>query len=330
MHRVLLAGLVVFASVGGARAGAEQYFSETSKDFGTTPRGPILIHYFTVKNTSQQTLNLGPARVSCGCVTPTVMKSQLAPGETTAVVAHMDSRRIPQANVLKTVIVYVPVQNSGTGIFEEVQLRVSAIARDDLVMSPETFAFGTVRKGQGGKSTTKITFYSDPNWKISDVMSTGVYVKAEAKPVAHQGSEAVYEITATLDPKCPVGNWTADIWLKSTAPGIERLRIPVTVNVVAPIVANPEAVKFGDVKVGETADQKVILQGNQAFKILKIKGAKDDLEVKAVGEGSRPVHILKLALKASESGDVTESIEVETDHPDQPTVVIPVTAKAAK
>jgi hypothetical protein len=327
MVRTLTVLAATLALATFAQGGAQDYFSETSKDFGTTPRGPVLTHYFPIKNTSANIVTLGQPRVSCGCVSATLLKAQLAPGETTHLVAYMDSRRIPQANISKTVIVFVPFLSP---VLEEVQVRVTAIARDDLVLSPDTLAFGTVRKGQGGKATTKLTFYSDPNWKITEVQSSGVYVKGEVKPGAKAGLESVYELTATLDPTCPVGNWTADIWLKTMTPGLERIRVPVSVNVISPIAVNPEFVRFDNAKVGVALDQKVILQGNQPFKITGTKSKSKELEISTVAEGARPVQILKLNWKAGKEGDFTDSIEVTTDHPEQKIVTVPVTGKASK
>ncbi len=327
MRRAILTGVLLALTAAAAQAGAAGYFPETAKDFGTTPRGPVLVHYFPVKNTSGETVNLGQPRVSCGCVSAHVLKYTLAPGESTAVAAHMDTRRIPQAGVTRTVTVFVPVQ---TGVMhEEAQLRVSAIARDDLVVSNEAFAFGTVRKGQGGKATTKVTFYSDPNWQITEAASTGIYVKAAASPMprAGAGAESSFELTATLDPACPVGNWTADVWVKTSAPGVERLRIPVTVNVVAPIDVKPEAIRFGDLTAGKKTEQKVILQAAQAFKILEIKGAVDGLEVTPPGKDARPVHILAVTFTPKKLGDYAHKLEIVTDHPDMKTVVVPLAGK---
>jgi hypothetical protein len=319
--------LCILGLTGAVRADGTGYFSETAKDFGTTPRGPVLVHYFNFKNTTNQPMAIGQPRVSCGCVTAGVTKNQLAPGESAAISAFMDTRRIPVSNVQRTVTVYVPILAPQP---EEVQLKVSAVARDDLTLAPDVLAFGTVRKGQGGKASTRVTFFSDPNWQITQAHSNGAYVKAGVKEVARQGNEVAYEVTATLDPACPVGNWMADVWVKTTAPGIEKLRIPVTVNVVSPIVVKPGAVHFGDVKAGEPVTQNVILQGNQAFQVLDIKGATDGLKVDAVGSGARPVHILKLTFTPKAAGDWSHALEIRTDCKEQPKVVVPLSATVAK
>jgi hypothetical protein len=326
MHRVILASLSVLGLAASVQAGAPGFFAETSKDFGVSPRGPILRHYFAVTNNTSQPITIGQPRVSCGCVSASVLKSQIAPGETTSVVADMDTRRIPQANVVRTVTVYVPIYGPQTA--EEAQLKVSAIARDDLVMSPEILAFGTLRKGQGGTASTRITFYSDPQWKVTEAASSGAYVKAEAKESHRQGNEVSYEVTATLDPKCPVGDWTADVWLKTSTPGIERIRVPVRVTVVSPIAVNPETLRFGEVRVGEPVEQKVILQGNTPFKVIEVKGAEGEVTVDQVADGSRPVHVLKVKVTPKAAGTWSKILEIITDNQEQKKVVVPLVASA--
>ena len=329
MVRAMLTGLLVLGGTAATQAqgGATAFFSETAKDFGATPRGPILVHYFTLKNTTNGPINLGQPRVSCGCVSASIVNNKMVvpAGDTAVVAAQMDTRRIPQANVIKSVIVYVPIISP---FLEEVQLRVQAIARDDLVITPDTLAMGTVRKGQGGKATTRLTCYSDANWKVSDPTCSGAYVKAEVAQVARQGNEVTYEVTATLDPTCPVGNWTADVWVKTSAPGLDRIRLPLTVNVVSPIAVNPGSIAFGDVKIGEPAEQKVILQGSAPFKVTGVKGGEGVIAVDDTASGARPVHILKLTLTPKTPGEVIRSLEIATDSKDQPKVIVPVTARA--
>jgi hypothetical protein len=326
MYRSLLAGWAVLVLTGSASAGAADYFTETSKDFGTTPRGPVLTHYFYLKNTTNKVVTMTAPRVSCGCVTATILKGQLQPGETTAVVAYLDTKKVPVINSQRVITVYVPFV---TPVAEEVQLKVSATARDDLVMSPDTLAFGTLRKGAGGKVTTKVTFFSDPKWVVNEPTSSGLYVKAAVKEVKRGAGEVAYEVTAELDPACPTGNWTADIWVKTSTPGMEKLRIPVTVNVINTIAVNPEAVSFGDVKVGQPAEQKVILQASAKFKILEVKGADDgEVKVKDTNPDAGPVHVLLVTFTPKKAGEHKKSIEIVTDSTEQPKVIVPFTAKA--
>jgi len=327
MTRYLLGVIVALAAAGPSWAGATDYFSEFTKDFGTTPRGPVLMHYFTIKNTTAQTVQIGQPRVSCGCVSTQLLKNSLAPGESTAVLAMMDTRRIPQAGVLKQVIVYVPFL---APTLEEVSLTVQAIARDDLVMTPDTLAFGTLRKGQGGVASTKITFMSDPTWEVKEAVSTGAYIKPEAKLVSREGAAVTYEVTARLDPSCPVGDWTADVWLKTTNPAVEKLRIPVRVAVMAPLALNPGAVQLSEVKIGDTWEHNVILRGSQAFKVLEVKGGDDVVSLKPQSNDAMPVHVLKIAVHPNTAGTLSRNFEIVTDLKEQERVSLPFKATAVQ
>ncbi|HUR52898.1 MAG TPA: DUF1573 domain-containing protein, partial [Gemmataceae bacterium] len=253
MNRFVIALAGVMFTTGLASAGASDLFAEKTKDFGVTPRGPVLVHYFRVTNTTNNAVTIGQPRVSCGCVTANILKNQLGPGESTAVLAQMDTRRINTPYAVKTVTVYVPFL---APVPEEVALRVQTVTRDDLMMSPDTISFGSVTKGKGAKATTRVTFMSDPSWTITEAKSTGGYVKVSFAEESRNGSTVTYLVTATLDAECPAGNWVSDVNLKTSNAGVAALRIPVTVNVTAAMAVKPEAISFGDVAVGKAAEQK--------------------------------------------------------------------------
>jgi len=284
----------------------------------------VLVHYFRFTNTTKQTITLGQPRVSCGCVTPALSTNQLAPGETAVVIAQMDTRRIPYAGVTKTVIVYVPFHSP---TFEEVALKVTTVTRDDLLMSPDTLAFGTVAKGKGAKATTKVTFTSDANWEIKKATSTGAYVIPEFKLASRSGTTVTYDVTATLDKDCPAGNWLSDIYLETSNAAVAKLRIPVTVNVVASVAVKPETVAFGDVKMGSSAEQQVTIHGNTPFKILEVKGADDQVTVKIDKDATQASHTVTITMNPKAKGGVSRAVEIVTDNKEQPTVILPITAK---
>lgn len=324
MLRMSLAVAGLFASLAQAQAGSSDLFTDKVKDFGTTPRGPVLVHYFRFTNTTNQTLTLGQPRVSCGCTSASVSKNQVAPGESAAVIALMDTRRIPNLNVPKSVTVYVPFFSPR---HEEVSLRVQTICRDDLMMSPDTLGLGTVKKGQGGKVSTKVTFTSDPNWNILESTSNGGYVKVEHKLDSRTGSSVTYDITATLDKDCPAGNWTSDVFLKTSNAAVANLRIPVTVNVTAPVAVSPAAVQFGDMTLGNANEQRVVIQSGTPFKILEINGGDEQLDIKVESRDAKAVHVVTLSANPKLVGGFARNVEIVTDNKDQPRVVIPVAAK---
>ena len=220
MTRYVLGMVCVLALGPVAWAGPAEMFEEKDKDFGVSPKGTVLVHYFRFTNNTKETITLGQPRVSCGCVTPALTTYKVAPGETAAVIAYMDTRRIPNAGVTKSVFVFVPFL---TPQLEEVSLKVTTVTRDDLLMSPDVLAFGTVTKGKGAKTTTKVTFTSDGNWKIKKATSTGGFVAAKFKESSRNGTIVTYEVSAILDKDCPAGNWTSDIYLETSNAAVAKL-----------------------------------------------------------------------------------------------------------
>ena len=324
MMRLLIALTAVGMTTSGAFAAATDLFEEKVKDFGVSPRGPVLTHYFRFTNTTGQTLNIGQPRVSCGCTSATSLQTTLAPGKTGAIVAYMDTRRIPTPNSLKSVIVYIPIY---TTYWEEAVVRVQTITRDDLIFSPETISLGNIRKGQGGTASTKISFLSDPNWQITGITSTGGFIKPEAKLVGRQGSQVTYEISATLDQECPVGNWISDINLTTSNSAVASLRIPVTVNVVKPVAVSTEQVQLGDIPLGNAVEHRVIIQSTQPFKILDVKGIDESVLVQSTSKEPKAVHVLTLSATPAVLGSFSRNLEVMTDNQEQPKISLTVTGK---
>jgi len=325
MKHLVTAFIVLVGTATSVCAGPADMFTEKVKDFGTTPRGSVQVHYFRFTNNTKQTLSLGTPRVSCGCTSASVSKNQVAPGETAAVVAFMDTRRIPTPNVTKSVLVYVPFLSP---THEEVTLRVQTVARDDLMMSPDTIAFGNVKSGEGARMTTKVTFMSDPNWKITEALSTGGFVKTEIKEESRNGSMVTYEVSAILEKACPAGNWISDINLKTSNPAVASLRIPVTVNVTSSAVAiTPETATFGNLPMGIEMEKTITLKSGKPFKILEVKGADEQLKVTVDKVGSKEVHTVVLAANPKVMGGFTRMVEIVTDDKDQPKLIIPVTAR---
>jgi hypothetical protein len=326
MNRFAFALLAMLGTTAPAWAGPGDLFTEKVMDFGVSPKGTVLVHYFRFTNNTSQTLSLGNPRVSCGCVSAAVSKTTVAPGETAAIIAHMDTRRIPTPNVVKAVTVYVPFL---TPNHEEVALRVQTVTRDDLLMSPDVLSFGALKAGTGGTVSTKVTFTSDPDWKVTEATSTGGFVKAAFKEESRGGNFVTYEVTATLDKECPAGHWVSDIYLKTSNPAVAKLRIPVTVNVTQPAIKS-ESAAFGDLPVGVETEKTITLKSGTPFKILEVKGADDQLKVVVPQAEASQTHTIILAANPRKLGGFTRSVEIVTDSKDQPKLVIPVTAKVVQ
>lgn len=302
---VLVAALGV-AGTAGAATWADALFDELSKDFGSVPRGPTLKHDFKVTNNTKQAVSISSLRVSCGCVAVTAKAYTLQPGEVTTIHATMDTTRFTGP---KTVTIFVQFSEPK---FEEVRLWVQANGRNDFILTPDTFRFGTVKRGATPSVSTTITFYGHPKAKVTQAKGESGYVVPTFKETKRTETEVSYEVTVKLSEKTPAGRWFTDVWVKTDVPGLAQVRVPLTVDVEAPLTVSPAVVSLGEVKARSENDRRVIVRGVAPFKITEIKGLTKDMEVKRPTE-SRQIHVLTIKVKPTQAGAIDRTLRVVTD-----------------
>jgi hypothetical protein len=303
---VLFLGLCT-AGPAMAASWADALFEEVSKDFGSVPRGPMLSHSFRVVNKTRNPVSIGEIRVSCGCVTASAMKHNLKPGEETSIVVTMNTTRF---NGLKTVTVYVPFTQPST---DEVRLWVQANSRDDVTISPDTLAFGHVKRNTTPTAAATVTFLGDSAVQITEVRCDSDYVQAALKELRRQDAEVAYQLTARLRGDAPVGKWYSDVWLRTNSSTMPRIRVPLTVEVESQLSVSPASVSLGQVKPGATAERKVIVRGTQPFRILEVEGTDAQLTVRDSTTDSKAVHVLTLTFRPKQAGDLDRILRVKTD-----------------
>lgn len=305
-YSLVLVAALGTASLARAATWADGLFDSLSKDFGSVPRGPLLKHDFQVKNNTKHTVTLSSVRVSCGCVTAIARASTLAPGESTTVHATMDTNRFIG---LKMVTVFVQFSQPR---FEEVRLQVQANGRTDFTVSPDGLRFGRVKRGTTPTASTTITFYGHPRAKVTQVKGESTFLQPTFKEAKRSDFEVSYTISVKLRDTTPVGRWFTDVWVKTDIVGLAQVRIPLTVDIEAPLSVSPAVVNLGSVKVKSQTDRRIIVRGITPFAIKEVKGQGSDLEVKWQAE-ARETHVLTIKFKPGKAGSLDRTLKVVTD-----------------
>jgi hypothetical protein len=238
---VLGAGLCLAAPV-GAGSWANSMFQELSVDFGAVPRGPTLSHPFRLTNNTGRTVHIASVRVSCGCVRASALDTVLAPGQSTAIEASMDTGRFLGS---KGVTIFVSFDQPYR---DEVRLWVQANSRDDLLLTPAGFALGQVKRGSVPSASVTVTFAGNGQWQITDIERASNYIRTSVKEVRRDVSEVSYQVTASVRADTPVGKWYTDLWIKTNNPAVPAVRLPLTVEIDSALGIGPETIKLGQVK----------------------------------------------------------------------------------
>jgi hypothetical protein len=321
-HLVVLLGLWALGPATAA-AWAEELFDARAHDFGSVPRGPTLTHSFRLTNRLDAPIHIAGVRVSCGCVTASALRNNVAPGKETAVVAQMDTRRFAGT---KTVTIFVQMDQPQ---WEEVRLSVTANSRDDVTVSPESFAFGRTQHGLSPSAHVSIALRGNSDWQILESRCDSNYVQTSVKEAGNDSGDARYEVTATLRPETPVGKWYTDVWLTTNDSNVPRVRIPLTVEIEPALRVNPHLADLGRVRVGDEVERKIIIRGATPFRITDVKGADGPLSVKDNAPGSKPVHVVTIKFKPAKVGQLNRSVRISTDMKDEGEVELRIKGQGA-
>jgi hypothetical protein len=308
---VVAAALLAGGPAVGASWAEKLFEDELYKEFGSVPRGPELTHHFRIKNTTRGPVIISNVRVSCGrCSSASALRTRLDPGEETAVVAKLYTS---QFEGIKTIWLFVQFSEPQ---FDEVRLWMQADSRNDVNVTPDSFAFGSIKRGSAQESTTTLVFYGNAQAEVTGVESESNYIQPKAELVSREGPQVTYKLTAKLRSDVPVGKWFSDVWVKTNLNVMPRVRVPLTVEVEAALQISPAVVSFGEVGPGATATRKVIVRGVKPFRITSLKGADREIEVQAGSDDRRGVHVLTVTLKAEKAGTIKKTIQVTTDLPE--------------
>jgi uncharacterized protein DUF1573 len=308
---VLSAGLLWAASPAFSATWAESMFDEVSKDFGSVPRGPTLVHHFRVVNNTSGPVSIASVRVSCGCVSASALKNYLEAGEETAILARMDSTRFIGP---KSVTIYVQFDRPA---YEEIRLTVQANGRNDFNVAPDTLAFGAIQRSTAPVAAVTLTFYGSPDTQITEIKGDSNYIRPSVKTVLRTEAEAVFEVTAKLRPDTPIGKWYTDVWVKTNNPSIPQVRVPLTVEVESALSVSPEAVSVGQLALNSETERRVIVRGAKPFKITAVEGTGNQIAVRDTSEESKPVHVLTVKVKGAKPGAIDRTVKVVTDLPEE-------------
>jgi hypothetical protein len=317
---VVLAGLWA-AGPALSATWADALFEEFSKDFGSVPRGPTLSHPFRVQNNTRGDVNIASVRVSCGCVSAKALQTHLKPGEATHIVTNMDTTRFTG---LKTVTVYVQFDQPN---LEEVRLWVQANGRNDFAVTPDTLAFGQLKRGGTPAVSVLIAFYGTSDTTVTEVRCESNYIQLKAQEARRLESEVTYQLAARLRADAPVGKWYTDVWLKTNNPGMPQIRVPLTVEIESALSISPETVTLGPLQVRGESERRVIVRGIKPFKITKVVGTDDQLSVRDNTPQAKPVHVLTVRLRPTQAGDVNRTLRVLTDLADDNQIDFQVSAR---
>jgi hypothetical protein len=305
--------LCVFAlsAAGDAQDWAKRMFKDFEYDFGTVARNAKAEYQFELQNIFVEDVHIRSVRSSCGCTTPIITdnKQTLKTWEKGSITCRFNTGSFI-GNRSASIIVTIDKP-----YFAEVQLRVKGNIRSDVVVTPGLVQFGQVDAGQPAEQHIKVSYSGRSSWEIVDVRSAHEHLEVELAERARRYGKVEYDMTVRLNETCPPGYLNDQLTLVTNDGSNRTIPIKVEGNIAAPLTVSPAVFSLGQLKPGETVTKQVIVRSKSAFRVVNVKcdGAGNCFEFEKPTE-SKTLQVIPVTYTAGEeAGDMTHTIEIETD-----------------
>ena len=285
-------------------------------DFGKVYNGTAVKHTFRLKNGGTGPLTINSVRSSCGCTAARPTKSQLLPGEDSAIAVSFDTSA-DHGPATRTISVF-----TNDPKHQQLQLTLRGDVKVQVEASPSLVIFERVKRGVGQSRLVTLTDeMPDHNFKVGAITNTSAHIKVASRPLA--GAKPGALLTISLLNTAPAGPITDLIKVGTSRVPVE---IPVSGTVLGDIEVNPPQVSFGIVPHHASALRFVRLTNSSNRPVRVTNIASTNLSVIAGVEPLKAGKEYKITVQLrpnTPDGVLRGMLAVKTDDPQQQDVQIP-------
>lgn len=214
---------------------------------------------------------------------------------------------------------------------ETTTLTIKGTIWQPVQVTPASVAFGRITADQADKGLVKkmtIVNNIDGAMTLTDVASTNPIFKAEVT-VLEAGKK--YELVVTLQPPLTSGNNTGKITMNTGLAETASLEIPAYAYVSSPVDVTPAALTLPENRTADLQRQFYVRSNtNQPVVLTDLQASNPELKLALADIRGQLTYRLTVNIpasyKPSASGD---TISFKTSNPAVPSIVIPITGRAA-
>jgi hypothetical protein len=298
-----------------------QMFRSTSHDFGTVAKAAKTEYRFQFENPYNQPIHVRNVRTSCGCTTPIIETETVPPGGKGSILARFNTGTHSGARAATVTVTFDKPS------FGEVQLQVKGYIRTDVVFQPSEVNFGSVAQGESKSLDILVDYAGKPSWQIAGIRCDESCIRIEKQETMRQNGRIQYLMKIYLSEDAPAGPIASEIVIQTNDRNLTTVPLSLTANVMSEIAVSPNMLSLGDIAVGQTIKQVVVLKAQQPFRVLDVRSDEFQVECNAISDEARLLHTLPLVMETSGGGVSGESkgtITIETDFRSKPILSLDV------
>ncbi len=296
-----------------------------SHDFGTVPHGTLCVHKFTLTNIYDVPMQVTNVVRSCGCLEAYAPQKVLQPGESAEFTVTMNTARFSGANA-QTVHVTLGPTYVSTAV-----LRMSAVSRADVQLTPGQVNFGTVAQGSKAVQSVALEYSGrQRDWKVTGIVPPSGPLTVDFKETGRGWiGGAKYAVTVALKPDVPAGPLSEVVTLRTNDPAAPLVNVNVVGVVQAPLTLSTSVVRFEKVKLGTTVTHKVVVRAAGPFRLDPVSDDGDGIVVETF-PAPAPVQVVTVKFTPTKMGGFRKEIPLRTDFAGGASTTIVVEGVAVK
>lgn len=298
--------------------------------FGRFEQGNLARYTFKVRSVGNAPLRIERVKPSCGCLVTAAEGQAVPPGSETFVTVELDTRELDGA-VTKSVTLYTNDPARPT-----VELVLAGEVHSDVVLEPPVLYFGRVRAGKATRRQVQVKVDRPAPGQQAAKAPAPVLITAVDPPprpltatleaTADGGQAVVVEVAADAT----LGHFSRKVTLHTTSAREPTITFDVLGSVEGDIALTPSALSFGATPAGGGRVREVWIRNRGARPVaVTVVGVPEDVlgyELKPLHVGSE--YLLRVWLRDdAPAGTIDRQIDIFTDHPDAPKLVVPVHAE---
>lgn len=291
-------------------------------DFGVVSQGAQDKKVITIKNEGDTVLNILDIKVTCGCVHALMPDKVIPPGESRELILTLTTFR-----AFGIIQKHCYVYSNDMKTKRPLVLSIKGEVKADWWPETRQIQFGRFEAGQPRIKTFKLFSRVTQALVIESITCRNPNIKVEHKLVSPKAQmKQEYLVTVTLlDTQAP-GNFSAAIAVRVKHRQTPLQNVMVYGRLDGDAKVWPLKVFIGRIFYDRQVQKTVKISLPEGYSIMTVKGSRDSMktEIRPMPDGmSWEIDLYVTGLESEQNMD--ESMEILTDNPIQPRIVVPVT-----
>ena len=298
-------------------------FDTPTYDFGKAKTGKDVEHDFWFHNTGNGPLEILQVKPSCGCTTTSQYDKVVQPGQSGKIPI-----KVATGHATGPITKSITVTTNVPGPAGTIALQVKGELWQAIQATPNSALFGNISAAQTkeGPMVRKLTIANNTEApvKLGEAKSNNPAFKSELKEL-EAGKK--WELSVTLAPAQPTGVQSGMIELETGIADLPKVQIACSAYLVADVDVVPNKMMLPAVRtVSMQRDFYVRNNGSKPLKLTDVAASnplmKATVQETQAGMAFRITMEVPPEYKVGKDGD---KITFKTDHPNYPTITIPIT-----